>query len=1171
MIKFVQLDGGRLYAATTVAPSAAVTPDGGWAGFLAAGSASALPTSLYLDQAVSRTDLAGSFVFSALTPNLTDVTAFIGQLEARIGGSGRMLLWLGDPANVTAVNSPGVGIANDGSALQGDLEASLVPGAPGLLTLNTANGAKIPKPAQADETLTIQPVGTNPAATLAGTARPIVTGAGGATLAFSGPLRGCLQFETLIARHSLADALQWGFQFVAPEGGTNYGEWLPLADGSTPSAQDWVDFLVSVDPSYPMGGRADPLAVRTALAFQGTNSAGKPEVLFSYYSATNGAQIVLVPVAGTFPADPTGARLVLNLGLATSVLPQARFQAAPAGDFALMIAGSAGTAPYRLLCGLQGTESLHFTPGTATDPRSGDRVRFVPRQKAFAPRFPPKNASPVEAPVDPTAPPLNGTFQTSWASFAPASGGAGGFVGQPSGFALFGADAVINPAYASIYGPQEFPTAVAESATFPLVPYAGANPGDGQTAFDAPTMQTFESQVLAPQRRAAIGSRSGGAAALAAADNATYNGTTPMGLLVAAAQSTGAYNRLLLARDRSGTEMAFSNLDPLLQLAFQSGQLCLVIANAVHLSGGSGQFANRVDIGGWTLTADVGTGGYADYANVIIVKGLPGPLYDPPVQVQGQTAPHDPSLVASPDKWTLASDFAAPGHSDDPAPHTDELVALSSWLQAYFADAVAQTDDTYFGHFKQIAADPTWTGILMLRMSIQPPPDLAGIRGGVRDESRFYTHHLGIEVSPVKNPSTGNARNGAGIQLQDASSMFGLIDYVDPAFVAPAPGHRIEPVLPSQTEPWDFILLSLKALFADSSVQSFESYAQLTVSELFGAAVTTMGGSGANLLNTIVLTGAYQDNGGTPAYSLTSNADCTFAFDNNVLQRVELTGAQLTTRSAADLVVSSFELQGYLDFACVQGRDGAFDVFSFGNLPGATALRKGLSFSGLAIDMSFSAKDPDPYTSKSMGFDAGGIRFDISTSTPRDGSVFQEFALQLGGLVSGDDKSAPAATGYLPVIGSAVFSGVDGKPWWALRYQLDMGTPGALAGDIGLHSTLLTAWTPTSHGDSGYEAFLGIELPGTGGGAKLISLENVLKLAIGQIRLVVANGAFLLLFTDISLRFLGLMKIPSNGNILFYLFGNPAGAAGPSGLGWYAMYKKDAPQSLTSVLDAVAR
>ena len=133
-----------------------------------------------------------------------------------------------------------------------------------------------------------------------------------------------------------------------------------------------------------------------------------------------------------------------------------------------------------------------------------------------------------------------------------------------------------------------------------------------------------------------------------------------------------------------------------------------------------------------------------------------------------------------------------------------------------------------------------------------------------------------------------------------------------------------------------------------------------------------------------------------------------------------------------------------------------------------------------------------------------------------------------------------------------------------LSYQLNMGTPGKLAGNVGLTSYLLTAWNPTATDDgSAPAALVGIKLPGTGGGAKLISLQSVLKLSIGQIRLAYANNpqtgqySFLLMLTDIALKFLGLLKIPPNGATLFYLFGNPNSDGKASGLGWYAMYNAD--------------
>jgi hypothetical protein len=709
-----------------------------------------------------------------------------------------------------------------------------------------------------------------------------------------------------------------------------------------------------------------------------------------------------------------------------------------------------------------------------------------------------------------------------------------------------------------LYGAQEFPLAVS-SAAFPLAPYAAVEPGDGVTAFAADTIEAFEREILAATRRplaarpaAPRTQRRPGAAAAAGADAdaAPYNATTPMGLLVAADPPTGAYERLLLARDRSGGELLLSELHPTLQQAFQTGQLFLVIANANRLGAPlgppPGSFANSVQIGGWKLTADVGAGQYGDYTNVIIVKGRPGPLYDPPA-----SGP-DPSLLASPGRWTLAGDFAAPSHGNQGTQPVfpEEIAVLSAWLQNYFKAAAAQPDSRYFENFNRIAKLESWTGILILRMAIKPPGDLAGLAAGVADPTRFYAHHLGIEVSPVKNPGA----SGTGeVQLSDASSMFGLIHYEDPELTPPPLGQAPAPVPPQTGASYDFRLLTLKALFADSAVVSFESYAQLTLNSLFQMPVASMSGAGANPLNTLVLSGAYQENGGTPVYSLTASGDSIFAFQSNALERVELLGARMTTVSAGDPTVSRFELDGFLDFGVAAGPKRAFDVFSFGNAAGAREPRQGLACAGLAVQMSFPAGAP---ADKVMTFQTDTVRFDPARSTGRAGSLYRDFALALQDLVSGASDAAPS--GYLPVIGDAVFTGVQDKPWYGLRYQLDMGTPGALAGAVGLTATLIVAWTPTSAGSDGYEAFLGLELPGTGAGASLISLQSVLKLSIGQLRLtVVPEGSFLLMLTEIALRFLGVVKIPPSGSTSFYLFANPAGTDKPSGLGWYAMYDNE--------------
>jgi len=162
------------------------------------------------------------------------------------------------------------------------------------------------------------------------------------------------------------------------------------------------------------------------------------------------------------------------------------------------------------------------------------------------------------------------------------------------------------------------------------------------------------------------------------------------------------------------------------------------------------------------------------------------------------------------------------------------------------------------------------------------------------------------------------------------------------------------------------------------------------------------------------------------------------------------------------------------------------------------------------------------------------------------------------GLVQGGTNATTTSLGFLPVIADASFTGVDSGQWTGIRYALSLGTPGALAGNVGLTAQLLTAWAVSSTGSATYRAAIGVQLPGTGGGAKLISLQNVLKLSIGQLRLArdAKEQSFLLMLSEVALKFLGLLKIPPSGSTQFYLFGNPQSSGKPSGLGWYAMYKQ---------------
>jgi hypothetical protein len=381
------------------------------------------------------------------------------------------------------------------------------------------------------------------------------------------------------------------------------------------------------------------------------------------------------------------------------------------------------------------------------------------------------------------------------------------------------------------------------------------------------------------------------------------------------------------------------------------------------------------------------------------------------------------------------------------------------------------------------------------------------------------------------------------------------------------------------------------------------------MNKLFNHVVDHMGDK-SNIYNTIMLDGSMQHQNGQTIYMLDTIDDNSFYFNSNILNKVEIIKAQFqtigektkTTPSGTETEVSArFALWGFMDFNVLYEteQDGEteniklFDIFSFGSehtpieeyqnggkqkkkVVSKDQPRKGLRFAGLSVNMTFTippkqepGKPPPPPPPPTVySFDASKITFDPAQSTPRKDCLYKNFALQMDGLIMGSGKNKPVDQGFLQVTTEIRMTGVQ-ETWNGLRFQLNMGSPGELAGKINLTSELVLAWSPGSEKDSdSYDALVGLKLPGTGGGAKLLSLQGVLKLSIGMMRLfyVKDKKSFLLLLSDIALKFLGIMKLPPNGSSAFYLFGNPKAEGEAGKLGWYAVYKKD--QSKSTALTA---
>ena len=888
-----------------------------------------------------------------------------------------------------------------------------------------------------------------------------------------------------------------------------YEVFAPLANKGTK-----IPFNVSLDPIHPLDRQ------RSKFTFAGT-----PPTFTSGFRLSLGHGVTLTP-----EAERSG--LVFSAEKKPGKPQEDSFYLAPSGDFAVGLEDPEKFAPaegrplLRLLCGLSGLETIGF--------HADDILTFVPDGPAFAPAFPIKDASLDDPDPAGAQPLLDGTFTTSWIRVnRPAGGEENFYFSQPEGAPLYAGGQAADPS--GILDHLQRPSArLGRELAYPMVPYGlVAADGDG---FEEDEIPNFELQILSPFRRGRILSGvKGGARSLSVGE--TTPAATPQGF-ISRVSADGRWDSLLIARN--GEEaLEFEGIDPALQAAFSTNQLFLVVSDPAAVSGSDKTaFKNRISIGGWPFQINVGKGNsFNDYRNVLIFKFCDGTLAE---------------RVRNPKLWTDADEFSDP-RSGGPE-------AVSQWLQEYIADAAGEKGD-YFKHFNEIVNDGSWNGVLALKVDIDRdkfPPQLEALIGAIDDPEGFNVHHLGIDGSKV---------DGRAVDIT-TSSLFGLIYYSDPGYDGSGP------VPPAPGADYDFRVLTMKVLFESSAIKDFESLAQLTINRIFGHPVTSTGDP-KKLYNAILFNGSCQQHGGETVYVLDSVGDNSFYLDSSVLRKVEITKADFSTLGKNNGIVSSrFGLTGFLDFHVLKvgkgeetdeaGEEGwregpvSFDVFSFGSVSedGKGEPRRGLSFSGLGLDMTYPAAESQK---KEFRFDPTKIAFSLEKSTPRDKSLFLEFGLAFEGFVIGGADTKPSDGGFLQVKTSLRQAGLSG-PWQGLAFRLNMGTPGELAGKVSLTSSLLLAWS--GGGSEGYNVFIGIKLPGTGGGAKLFDLQGVLKLSIGDVRLYYVRDpegkreSFLLTLTEIALKLLGIAKLPPGGATSFYLFGNSDPGARGCGLGWYAMYNR---------------
>ncbi|NIF06605.1 hypothetical protein F3J23_14240 [Chryseobacterium sp. Tr-659] len=1031
------------------------------------------------------------------------------------------------------------------------------------------------------------------------------------TIPFSGPGTGSFRFS--LGLNMKLDFKGYGLQNNYYYGDSTNPSYFAYPMLQTGSNNDYLITQTEID----LLDVANKNGLNTYFAITGqiyNTNTGKTRAasLPSYYAINTGYALTLwpavdmidsgAPVNNLFPTD-NSARFVISPQDAAGIKP---YYLSPEGDYYLdpgisQAAFADENGQYSLLPGLSGTEVITFTPyknnsGTVT----GDTIRFKSKQAAFAANFPGQEVSLANPGTD--KPVLDSTYLTAWANIVAATPDSVQYSSQPQGASLYAKDhGVASPdnnitGFLGFYEPSvDMPQD--NSFSVPMAPYLGVNPVPPPSAEG---IGTFESKVLSAKRKTLISdafttpraSKSQAKRAMFKTGAATYTAsTTPQGL-VANVNNDGSWSLLNLAQNtvNSGSpeylnpegqtpatppqyQLSFINLMPQMQSAFLTNQQFLVMTNNQYLGdlfstmntpggGFSSQpiFNNKMSIEDWPFDLNVGTNNtYADYNNVLIFKFCKGSIID---------------RVKNPKEWTQADAFNIDKNNTDPTASYNQLVAVSSWLQTYLQDAVdsyqkAKDDPSsdqlkYYEKFYAIINDPDWNGILALKATIdlqEFPQQLKGLISGINLKN-FYAHHFGIEVNRV------NA--GDVITMDPVSSLFGLINYVDPAYAQQISQglNPNKPVQPAAGATYDFKVLFLQVLFENTAIKDFASKLQLTMNNLFSDKVIgTNNPYGSGSLNTVVLNGTYQDHNGTPVYVFDNKDDNLFFFDSNLLTNVEITKIQfntLTTDPAALDIQSRFTMWGYLNFDTMTApplnegdADYPLDAFSFGIKLNSDALQRGLNYSNLYVNMAFNLNTP---TVTTFAFDASQIAFNSSQSNSRSGSLYPNFALQINKLLSGNDESAPSGQGYLKLALPGINATGLAGDWYGLQMTLNMGSPGELASSAGFNASLLVAWSPGSKSAApGYNAFVGIKLPGTASNAKLLSIQGVLKLTIDKLSLqyVADQQSYLLTLSNIALKLLGILKLPPGGNTDFLLFGNPNPGATAKSLGWYAAYNKD--------------
>jgi len=930
------------------------------------------------------------------------------------------------------------------------------------------------------------------------------------------PEAGRLSFSATLSGQTVSASLRY---FYRAQSGSLAGFEYPVFSSDFDLAQSVDSILVeaSIDPTHPADAGLNRFVIKSTASTK------------SNFVSVNGDALTLAIIPD-------------KSAIANQWDPvQQQFYSVPMGDWRLGrgATGSIGpTGDIALMCGISGLEYANVSDGSV--------VRFVPNAPAFAPFFLNPSATGATQSLTNKYPGSTLPVCTSWMYFsedgsvgvsapveAPAATGpvgAHGYYSQPERGGLFSQD-ITDPFLQVLqlqtanFPPDAAPVFGAPQASFPMAPYAGVR-GLGPTFAQHCTQ--FEVEVLSTTRSNAIFAMNWPSfeAGPVGLDVPCGGGTgptaptgplavTPQGMLSTFSTDYSVWERLILATTGDGDALELRCLCQQLRAALLTNQLFLVISNITALQECCTVLFPNLRISDWQFNLHPDR--WRD-DTVLVLKFAQQSLED---------------LIKDRSLWS------APGSSFNDGAATQAILLQS------IAEAENNADQPEFQYFLNTVLQ-NWNGIIFFNCDVPPgdfPPELRGLVAGI-DIEQFKAHHLGVNLSPVK------VANGK-IEITN-SSLFGLIYYEDSEYLV------------YKSNPYDFKVLYLRVLFANSEISSFSSQIQLLVAELFGERSSLAGSDhGDNL----ILNGVMQKQGDKESYSFTKQGTDVFTIESHVLDTIDVSQAQFVTLpddETSDLITSQFLLWGRLKYKQLP----EFDLFSFGpsGATGSEGPVGGLQFSNLMISMASGSISPTGPTGPSgpadqtgqeettFAFEAGQMVFDPGSSSARPQSLYSRFPLQVVGMLQGNAQTLPADLGYI-AMDTPLPTGALGDPWYGLQVSLSLGSQGSLAPKANFTATLLAAWAPSTET---YNVAVAIQLPGSQRDSKTLIIEGPLQLSIGSLALLEnkEQQAYLMRFANIALSIFG-VKFPPGGRTNLLLFGDPNPKAANTTLGWYAAYAKN--------------